>query len=102
MAELAVDQRRVNWQPLEGMRKLWKFRGPVEPAAGDQPDLAMLDAGEQAIAVVFDLGQHCGPGRRRSRQCRELRLEAGGHRAFSRTGDPVGPSRWGRLALLRI
>ena len=82
MDELTVDQRRVDRELAENMRKLGKFGGPVEPAAGDQPDLAMLDAGEQAIAVVFDFVQPFGAGRRRSRHRRELRLEADGHRAF--------------------
>src|SRR6516165_11441828 len=102
MDELAVDQSRVDRELAESMRKLGKFGGPVEPAAGDQPDLAMLDAGEQAIAVVFDLVQPFGAGRRRVRGSGELRLQIDRHWPFSGASNSVRRVSRGYLALSGI
>ncbi len=64
-----------------------KFAGPVEPVAGDQSDLAFLDAGEQAIAVVFDLVQPVRARRCRAGECCELRLQIDRHRPLAPTGN---------------
>ena len=84
------------------MRELRELGGPVEAVAGDQPDLAALNAGEEAIAVVFDLVQPFGTRRRRDRRGRQLRFEIDRHRRLSRTGDPVRPARGRRLAFSGI
>src|SRR5438309_11006074 len=69
------------------MRERREFGGPIETAASDQPDIAVLDAGEQAVPVVFDLMQPFGSIRRLICDTGELRLQIGGHRALAGAGD---------------
>src|SRR5215469_6342718 len=88
--ELAVDQRSFDRKLSEDTREVGKLVGPVEPVAGDQPNLAALDIGEQAIAVIFDLVQPIRSCRRRSSRRRELRFQVDWPWAFAGTRDAVG------------
>ena len=57
-----------------------KFRRPVQPLAGAQHRLAVLDAQLQAIAVELDLVRPAGAAGRLLVQLGELRLDEFGHR----------------------
>ena len=68
---LAVDERRPGRQPAHGARDLRKLLGPVLPVARDEPHLALLDAGHDAVAVVLDLVEPLVARRRRLDDHRE-------------------------------
>src|SRR5882757_880907 len=53
--DLAIDQRRVRRQLCDGGGDVWKFGRPVEPLAGEQPNVPVREAGLDAIAVELDL-----------------------------------------------
>jgi hypothetical protein len=48
---------------------------PVEPGAGQQSDVAAIDAGMHAIAIVLDLVDPAGTVRRFVHESRQLRLD---------------------------
>jgi hypothetical protein len=91
--ELTIDQRSVDRQFPKPLREFRKFRRPVEAAARDEPNLAALNAGEQAVAIVFDLVQPVRSLRSLLYQCSELWPWVVGHRGLARAGDAgQGPS----------
>src|SRR5438132_3630385 len=110
MDELAVDQRRVGRPLGERSRELGEFFGPIESVARQQMDLAVLDTGEETIAVIFDLVQPFGTSRRRGRHTRQLRLQLSWHRTLAGAWNMRRPAPCGRrgggivldLALLRV
>src|SRR5260370_8787909 len=89
MNEFAVDQRRVDRQLAEAIRERREFGGPIETAASDQPDLAVLDAGEQAVSVVFDLMQPFVSLGRLVRERGELRLDILEHGTSASPGEAL-------------
>ena len=86
--QLAVDDRGLDRQSRHRPRERRKFRGPVEPVAGDQPSLTLVDAGQQPIPVVFDLMQPLRALGRLVDQGRQLRHDAVGHRPLPSAGEP--------------
>ncbi len=78
--QLAVDQRALDRERGQRPRQRREFLGPVEPVAGDQPDRAALDPGQQPVAVVFDLVQPFRSVGRGVRRGGKLRDEPLGHR----------------------
>src|SRR5215471_4175568 len=53
--DLAVDIGRGEAEPGERLDDAREARGPVEPGARKQLDLAAVDAGADPVAVVLDL-----------------------------------------------
>ncbi len=86
--DFAVDHRALDRQRRQTLRQCRKLCGPVEAAAGDQPDGTLVDPGEQAVAVIFDFMEPVGPLRRAVRQLCQLRLHLFGDRRLARAGDP--------------
>ena len=71
--DLAVDQRLLAGQSSKASASTPVAVGPVEPGAGEQPHLAVVDARDGPIAVELDLVQPVvavGHPRRRRRQLR--------------------------------
>jgi hypothetical protein len=92
-AQLAVDIGLARVKRRHRPRDLRILGGPVEPVAGQQPHLAMVEPGMHAEAVVFDFMQplvavrrfryelrQLPPyplGKRRARRCGSRHLECG-------------------------
>ena len=108
--QLAIDQRAGDRQCGQRARQRREFRSPIEPVAGDQPCFALLDARQQAIAVILDLVQPFRAVRRGVDESGELRCDAFGHRDLAGTGRAgarvpfrrLGFGVAGGFALLRI
>ena len=93
--ELAVDHRGVDRQLAKAGGQSRKFPGPVEAAAGREPGHPIVDPGQQAIAVVFDLVKPVGPVRRLVGGGGQKRPRIGRHPALSgaRHAGSVGGAR---------
>src|ERR1700727_3912304 len=63
---------------------------PVEAGAGQQSDVAAIDAGMHAIAIVLDLVDPAGTVRRFVRESRQLRLDP----SWGMAGGPNGRVLW--------
>ena len=85
--DLAVDQRRAEAELGERVGDAAKPRRPVERVAGQEPDLAAVDARLDAIAVVLDLVDPFVPARRLVAGRRQARVEECGKQALAGAGD---------------
>jgi len=61
---LSVDQAEPHLEVIHGLRHQRLARRPVVAPAGDQPDAHRVSAGHQPEAVVLDLVNPVGAGRR--------------------------------------
>src|SRR5262249_39408087 len=71
--DLAVDQRRVRRQLGNGRGDVWKFFAPIEPLAGEQADIAVVEPSLDAVTVELDLVRPAPAARRRRAQGRKRR-----------------------------
>ena len=86
--QLAVDQRGARGQVSKRLSNaVAELFRPIEPAAGPEPNLAVLDMRLEPIAVELDLMQPPVAGRRRLGQRRQHRLDEAGQGAFGRALD---------------
>jgi hypothetical protein len=74
-----VDDAGANRQSLNGGDDRREAPSPIEPTPGYEADALAVAAGEHAIAVMFDLVQPLGSGRRAECGGREAGLEGPGH-----------------------
>jgi hypothetical protein len=72
-AEFAVEIGLARRERRYRRRDLRIFMGPVEPVAGEEPHLAMVEPGMHAEAVEFDFVQPLVAVRRRLHELRQLR-----------------------------
>ena len=74
-AKLAIEIGRLHGQRAQRLDRSPIATRPVQAGAGQQPDLAAVDAGVHAVAVVLDLVQPFLARRRFVDEARELRLD---------------------------
>ena len=74
-AQLAVEIGRLHLQRAKRLDRAPVAMRPVEAGAGQQLDVAAVDARMHAVAVVLDLVQPAVARRRLVYQARELRLD---------------------------
>ena len=77
---LAVEPGRVEFEFFQRRNLAWHFCRPVMAVAGEQAHVAVIDAGEDAVAVELDFVAPVA-GRRRVHQGGQLRLELFGQGA---------------------
>src|SRR5690606_504244 len=102
--QLAIQRRTAQAQRLHRVADLGDAVGPLQRIARPQPHLALLDGGEDAVAIPLDLVQPLLAFRRGLAQARQLRLKwtvgrIGGARPFQRLRAllPVlAPRAWSR------
>ncbi|MNE11301.1 hypothetical protein D3C80_1040530 [compost metagenome] len=81
-----IEPRRFQAKRDQGLDLFWQFVGPVVAIAGDQPDVAMVDASHDPVAVELDF---VAPGAVRDpvHQRRQFRLEQVRQPGFAGTGQ---------------
>src|SRR5882757_4927535 len=84
--DFAIDQRGARRQLRDGGGEVRKFGRPVEPLAGQQPNVAVREAGLDAIAVELDFVHPAPAARRRGAQSRQRWRHEGRERRAMRPG----------------
>jgi hypothetical protein len=86
-AQFAVEIGLARRERRDRRRDLRILAGPVEPVAGQQPNIAVLEPGMHAEPVVFDFVQPLVAVRRGIDELRQLRPYPLGKRGARRCGS---------------